>query len=227
MELVLLHALPFDGAMWHRQMDFVPGRTHAPTLYGLGPTLTDWARGVLGRVAGPRLVVVGNSIGGACALEMARLAPERVAALVLVGAKAGHRPAPRLRDAALATLRREGRDAAWVRYWAPLFAASAGTATLSAAKRLAGRPSMAEFAIGVRAFHARDDRRALLPALRCSVIGVSGRRDPSPGPATMRKEATAAQDGRLIVVPACGHYVPLERPQAFNALLRAVLERLA
>jgi hypothetical protein len=49
-------------------------------------------------------VVVGNSVGGSCALEVARAAPDQVEAVVLVGAKAGVRPDPALRAEAVGTL---------------------------------------------------------------------------------------------------------------------------
>src|SRR3954471_20657956 len=112
-ELVFLHAMPLNGAMWDRQQSLLPGHAHAPTLYGLGETLSDWARVVLDRVPGDRLILVGNSVGGSCAMEMALLAEDRVAALVLVGAKAGHRPEPMLRRECLELLEGAGVEAGW------------------------------------------------------------------------------------------------------------------
>ena len=58
----------------------------APRLYGLGKTMDDWAEAVLEANPGP-LVVVGASMGGYCALAAARLAPERIAGLVLAGSR--------------------------------------------------------------------------------------------------------------------------------------------
>ncbi|MDK1389512.1 hypothetical protein QN224_29465 [Sinorhizobium sp. 8-89] len=42
-ELLLLHALPLDGSMWADQLDLLPGETYAPTLYGFGDRVEDWA----------------------------------------------------------------------------------------------------------------------------------------------------------------------------------------
>ena len=94
MRLVLLHALPLDGTMWTGATEFPVDATIAPTLYPLGASLEEWAAGVLDLAGPDPFVVVGNSVGGSCAIEVARLAPERVAAMVLVGAKAGVRPEP-------------------------------------------------------------------------------------------------------------------------------------
>lgn len=54
------------------------------------------------------VVVVGNSIGGSCATEVARLAPTKIKALVLCGTKPAHRPEPEIRDAALRILAGDG-----------------------------------------------------------------------------------------------------------------------
>ena len=74
MERVLLHALPLDGSMWAEQQGLMPA-THAPTLYALGDTVSEWAAAVLSQVQGRRLIVTGNSVGGSCALEMRRWHP--------------------------------------------------------------------------------------------------------------------------------------------------------
>src|ERR1700733_2868413 len=98
MQLVLLHALPFDMTMWANCMQLLPGKTIAPTLYVYGESIEDWAEAVLELTSDGALVVVGNSVGGSCALEVARQAPRRVKAIVLIGAKAGVRPDPLFRD---------------------------------------------------------------------------------------------------------------------------------
>jgi pimeloyl-ACP methyl ester carboxylesterase len=100
-ELLLLHALPLDGSMWAGQMDLLPDATHAPTLYDFGESVEQWAAAALKLLYGDRLIVVGCSVGGSCAIEVAVAAPDRVAALVLIGTKAAHRPEPALHEDAL------------------------------------------------------------------------------------------------------------------------------
>jgi len=84
LELLFLHALPLDGSMWAGQKQLLPGSTYTPTLYPFGDSIEAWAAAALKVAKGDRLVVVGCSVGGSCALELAVAAPERVAALVLI-----------------------------------------------------------------------------------------------------------------------------------------------
>jgi pimeloyl-[acyl-carrier protein] methyl ester esterase len=158
LEMLLLHALPLDGSMWAGQMELVPGSTYAPSLYSFGESIEEWAVEALKAVKGNRVVVVGCSVGGSCAIEVAVAAPDRVAALVLIGTKAAHRPDPALHAAALDLLKEKGLEAAWDVYWAPLFSISTDCQTINAAKRIALRQSPLDIARGVSCFTA--DRAA-------------------------------------------------------------------
>jgi pimeloyl-ACP methyl ester carboxylesterase len=104
LELLFLHALPLDGTMWAAQRHLLPDSTYTLTLYSFGDSVEAWAAGALSLVQGDRLVVVGCSIGGSCALELAAIAPDRVAAIVLIGTKARHRPDQALHASALHTI---------------------------------------------------------------------------------------------------------------------------
>lgn len=205
--------------MWAGQMDLLPGLSHAPTLYALGDTVEEWAAAALKLVDGDHLIVVGCSVGGSCAIEVTVAAPERVAALVLIGTKADHRPEPELHAAALQMLGDHGVEEAWQTYWAPLFSRSADPGGVAAAKRIALSQAPEAIARGVTAFHSRPSRGAFLTTLRCPVVVVTGADDVAPGHGIGADQAAAAQ-GRLHVIPACGHYVPVDRPNCLNDILR-------
>jgi pimeloyl-ACP methyl ester carboxylesterase len=177
-------------------------------------------------VKGDRLIVVGCSVGGSCAIELAVAAPDRVAALVLIGTKAGHRPDPALHASALETIREKGLEEAWNVYWAPLFSHSANSQLRGDAKRMAVRQSPLDVARGVTAFHSRPNRDQFLSAFPRSVIVVTGADDSAPGPRVSTAQANSARLGRLHVVPECGHYVPLEQPEYLNSILREVIASL-
>ena len=90
-KLLLLHPLPLDGSIFSDDLRALGDECVAPTLYEAGDDLVDWERAALDAVGDGPVVVVGNSIGGSCAIEVARLAPTKVWALVLCGARVAHR----------------------------------------------------------------------------------------------------------------------------------------
>lgn len=222
-ELLLLHALPLDGSMWGKQMDLLPGATYAPTLYSFGDRIETWASEALKLVKGNRLIVVGCSVGGSCALEVAALATSRVASLVLIGTKVHHRPDPNLHASALETISEKGLETAWRNLWEPLLSSKASSHAINEAKRIALLQSPDAIARGVTVFHSRPSRDQFLSTFSRPVIVVTGSEDMAPGPATSRKQADLAPHGRLHIVPECGHYVPLERPEALSSILRGVI----
>ncbi len=224
--LVFLHALPLDGTMWSGQMDLLPGSSYAPTLYSFGDSVEAWAKEVLSQVDHEKLIVVGCSVGGSCALDLAVAAPERIAALVLIGTKAGQNTDPAFHATALDVIKNRGIDSAWSRYWAPLFSKTVDLEVQEAAKSIALSQPPHDIALGVTAFHRRKSRDGCLSEFRSPVIVISGEDDIAPGPKASAELAASAPNGILHIIPSCGHYVPLERPEALNAILRPVIAPL-
>ncbi len=215
MKLVLLHPLPFDGSIWASELgDLAPMVT--PTLYQMGESIEEWASGVAELIGSGPVVLVGNSVGGSCAIEVARLVPERVALLALIGTKPGHRPEPALRDDVIRTLTEQGTSAAWERYWAPLFAPSADPEVLEGARALACSQDVEDLVRGTRVFHSRPDRSRFLEGYGQRVVIVNGEYD------RPERAAQLAADHPQVAfhgVPGAGHYVPIERPALLTALL--------
>lgn len=225
MQLIFLHALPFDGSMWRAKMDLGPGRTLAPTLYDLGDSLEECASSVLELAGSEPCVVIGSSIGGSCALEVARAAPEQVAGIVLIGAKAGVRPDPVLRDEAICVLETRGVEAAWARFWAPLFGRNTSAAVIAAARELALRQHAADLVRGVRAFHDRRDHTDWVARWRRPLVVIHGAEDVTPAPSTATRVVLGEQ--RRFYLVDCGHYVNLEQPAVFRSLLSSALQLIA
>jgi pimeloyl-ACP methyl ester carboxylesterase len=165
LELLFLHALPLDGSMWAAQRHLLPGSNYTPTLYPFGDNIEAWAAAALNVTKGDRLVVVGCSVGGSCAIELAVIAPERIAALVLVGTKAGHRPDPALHASVLQTLQEKGLEEAWKIFWAPLFSRSADTQVIENGKRNDASP----VAAGCRTRHNRFPHEAQPRSIPCDI----------------------------------------------------------
>lgn len=224
--ILFLHALPFDASMWADCMGILPEASHAPNLYDLGTSIGDWAKGALLCSPEEKLIVVGCSVGGSCAIEVAALAPDRVAALVLIGTKADHRPDAAFRQAAITLIKEQGLETAWEQYWVPLFSDSVSTAVLETAKRAALNVGASAISNGISVFHSRPSRGQFLERFSHPVIVISGDEDVAPGPGACAAIAASAPQGHLHIVPSCGHYVPLERPDVVQAVLTEMIETL-
>jgi pimeloyl-ACP methyl ester carboxylesterase len=216
---MFLHALPLDGSMWRNQLDLFPAATYAPTLYHCGPSIQDWAAEALNLVKEEKVIVVGCSIGGSCALEIAKMAPERVESIVLMGTKAQRNASPEFLASALGLFNSKGKRAAWDTYWKPLFSRNHSRSALEAAKEAFDRRTIDDLTAGTKAFHTRPSRQDLLKSYPGHITFVTGALDIAPGVKTTREQSQIARQSSCHIIPDCGHYVPLEAPDELNAIL--------
>jgi len=223
LELLFLHALPLDGSMWCGQRMLLPGATHTPTLYSFGDGIGAWASGALKQTKSDRLIVVGCSVGGSCALEIVKMAPDRVAALVLIGTKADHRPEPDLRVSVLKLLEDQGIEAAWNAFWEPLLSREASQGAVEAAKFIALRQSVDDVMRGVSVFHTRPSLGNILATYPGPIHFVTGADDVAPGYKHNIEQSALAKNGNVYVIERCGHYAPIEQPAQINEILRQVI----
>ena len=226
--LLFLHALPLNGRMWANTAAALTmdAEILAPDLFDLGGSIESWAHAVIEQAGSGELIVIGCSVGGSCALEVARAVPNQVQAIVLVGAKAGVNPDPAMRDEAIELLETHGVAAAWDRYWAPLFGPNTSASTLGTARAWAMEYELATLVNGVRAFHDRRDLDDFAASWTRPLIGIAGTFDTAPSLSVQR--ALASGPNRSFhVVPDSGHYVNLEQPQMFTRLLDGVVRSLA
>ena len=220
MTVVLLHALPLDPRMWELQLPVLGDAVSAPTLYELpGESMGTWADAILQAVDGP-LVLVGASMGGYCALAVARVAPERVAGLVLVGSRAEADPPDRrpAREEQLRTIAEGGASALWEAMAPRLFAADTAPAIVASARAIALEQPPDGLARAVRAIRDREDTRDVLAALGDRSLTILGESDTFAPPA----EVEAPEK---LIVPGASHLVGLERPEEVNGALEDALGR--
>lgn len=217
---MLLHPLPLDGSVWDDVATRLSGEVAiVPSLYALGDTMGEWAAAVLDLLGPGTHTVVGNSVGASCAAEVAHLAPDRVHRLVMIGGKLGHRPEPALRDEAVTTLSEEGLDAAWARYWQPLFGPLAEPDVVERSRQRLLTHDVDDIIRGVRVFHGRADRSGLHERWSGRLDVVSGSHDQSPSPEAAALALEGAGDAQLHLVEGVGHYVPLEAPGRLAEML--------
>jgi pimeloyl-ACP methyl ester carboxylesterase len=210
--------------MWANGMQLLPNATVAPTLYSLGDSIEDWAESVLDSTNGQACVVVGNSLGGSCALEVARQAPDRVRAIVLIGAKAGVRPDPVFRDEAVRVLSERGMEEAWPKYWADLFGVNADPEVVETARRLASSLDIGNIVRGVKAFHNRRDLTDFARSWPKPLVVIRGDQDGTP-PHSAAAETASSPLGELHVIKDAGQYTSLEQPARVQRIIRDVLAR--
>jgi len=207
--VVLLHAFPLDERMWEPQRAVVPNAV-TPRLYGRGRAMDAWAESIAAEVEG-ELVLVGASMGGYCALALARRAPERVRKVLLAGSRpdADSEERRERRAATIDLIRSEGPEGLWRDMLPKLFADES-----HADERLLYRDPQG-LVEAVEAIRDRADSTEVARAFGDRIRFVVGEHDPFVSTDELR-----GFDVREI---AGGHLVNLERPDEFNAQLQEFL----
>ncbi len=227
--LLFLPGLACDARIYEPQLAAFPD-SHAIDGYGLADTLPDMARVVLDQA--PEVFdLFGHSMGGRVALEVYRLAPERVRRLALVstgvhGLKPGEPEKRRL-------LQQVGWDngfEALIDQWLPPMVAPANRSDA----RIYGPLRTMNVDAGQDVFdaqiHALVNRPSvddLLPRIDCPVLVMTGELDTWASPAQHEKIAGVIPGAELVVVPGAGHMIQIEAPEAVNSAIADWLDRPA
>jgi pimeloyl-ACP methyl ester carboxylesterase len=176
------------------------------------------------QTAPPRFAVAGHSMGGRVALELMRVAPQRISALALLntGVHAVRDGEPQGRVHLLRLALQHGMSAL-AREWLPPLMGSDAARTAELMPRLTAmieRCSVAHYADQIRAMLQRPDALAILPTIAVPTLLLSGSADtwsPVSQQETMRRRIPHAT---LFEIHAAGHMAPVERPDAVSLALR-------
>lgn len=236
--LLFLHGLGGNASSWQAQIDAFStaercvawtmpgygGSTPLPPEEGSIAGLAEAAARLLDRLAVPRAVVIGHSLGGFVAQELALAAPDRVDRLVLVATTATFgRPGSDFNREFLAA-RLEPLDAG--RTPADLAPDVVDGLVASAAPANVRNDAIASMsAIPVDGYRAAlaalvgHDAVDRLPGLAMPTLGIAADADTTAPIRAMERLVAAIPSARLAVIDGCGHLVNSERPAAFNRLL--------
>ncbi len=244
--LVLLHAFPLDSSTWHRLVPHLEQhwRVVALDLPGLGrspvpdepPSMERAATWVLERLDElglPRVSIFGVSTGGYVALQIAALAPERCAALVLgsTTTRVGPPDEPEERRAHADELERSGTTDVVADSAQEGLGVTARREQPDLAPRLADLIAHADprgVAWMARAIASRSDSTATLADFPGPVQLVFGDEDAATPP-TVAAALHAVREHaptRLDVLGGVGHLAALEQPRRVAACLQWVRGQL-
>jgi pimeloyl-ACP methyl ester carboxylesterase len=229
--LILLPGLACDAGLWAAQLPVLAPRAqvHVSDVHFRFDSLSEMADALLAAHEGP-LVLAGASMGGMVAMHAALRAPQRVAALVLLGtsARADTPDLVRLRSEAC-ELFAAGRIDEVLRANV-MFAFhpdnAADPALVEAYLALVRRAGADALIRQNRAVMARPDLRPELPRLRCPTLVMVGEADALTPPEHAREIASAIRGAELVTVPGAGHMLTMEQPQAVAQLLLDWLSEL-
>jgi pimeloyl-ACP methyl ester carboxylesterase len=190
--------------------------------YGLRDTIGAMAQHVLNTAPTPTFALAGHSMGGRVALELVRLAPERVHHLALLdtgthplahGDAGARERAGRM--ALLQTAESKGMRA-MAELWAkPMVHPSRhGTPLFDAVLDMLARSSAEHYAAQINALLNRPDAAPVLPSITCPTLVLTGREDLWSPPEQHALMAAAIAGAQLCIAEQCGHMSTLEQPDA-------------
>ena len=222
--LLLIPGLLCDEALWRHQIDHL-GEVADTTVadHTRHDRMEDIAASIL-QAAPPRFALAGLSMGGYIALEILRVAPERVLRLALLDTTA--RPdtpeaAQRRRD--LLALVARGNFKGVTRQMLPLFIHPdrLGDETLTRPiMEMGERVGSAAYVRQQTAILNRRDARPNLAAIHCPTLVICGRQDALTPLPVSEELASGIPNATLTVIEDCAHLPTMERPQAATALMR-------
>jgi 3-oxoadipate enol-lactonase len=214
--MILLHAFPLDGSMWD-------GYAGTPVDHPGSGSLAEWADLVAQRIDG-RDVVVGISMGGYAAFELARRHPERLSGLVLASTRPTADPPDMraARDANIKVASREGSAALFERVAPTLFRPDPDPAVVERARAVCERQPPARLVAMLESLRDRADCSDALSGIDVPTVVVVGEHDAIRGPEPAPAWAARMPDARVVEIPAAGHLCALEQPRAFADACRLV-----
>ena len=227
--LLFLPGLACDARIYAPQLAAFPD-SRAINGYGSADSLAEMARIALEQ-APDSFDLLGHSMGGRVALEIFRLAPERVRRIALVSTGVHSlREGEAAKRHALQTIGWNQGFEKLIDTWLPPMVAEANRA----------RPEIYEplrqmnLAAGQQVFDAqihalvnRAELESLLPQITCPALVMTGELDTWAPPAQHEAIASAIPNSELVIVPGAGHMIQLEAPEAVNAAIARWLEQPA
>ena len=237
--LIFIHGAGMDHSVWstlaryfanHGRAVLVPdlpghGGSEGPLL-GTIPAMADWVLALAHAAKLGTVALVGHSMGALIALEAAAKAPDRIAALALLGAAARMPVHPDLLAAARAN---DHKAIDMIASWAHGPVGSIGGQrapglwTLGGGVRVLERAPKGALGTDLAACDAYQGAVAAAAKVRCPtllLLGAEDRMTPVKGAAPLKEALAKATQ---IVLPGTGHMMMTERANETIAALKTVI----
>jgi pimeloyl-ACP methyl ester carboxylesterase len=237
--LFFLHGVGGGRAAWDRQVPYFSGRGYRcvawdqPGYGGTAPvepyTFEKVAEALARQIDEPA-VLVGHSMGGMVAQETYARYPDRVTALVLTFTSPAFPAAggdfAREFVAARTGPLDQGRSMAEIAaaLMPTMRGAKSDSEGLALAQRIMAAVPPETYRKAVQLL-TTFDRREHLPKTRVPTLLVAGSDDRVAPPAVLEKMSKRIPGARYVLLEGCGHLGPMDRPDAFNAVLENFLEK--
>ena len=225
--LLMLPGLLCDDAVWRAQCAALPDVDCVVHSYGELDSIEAMARSALAAVAAPRFALAGHSMGGRVALEVARIAPQRVARLALLDtgvdpiAPGAAGDTEREGRHALLTLARDAGMRTMGRQWARgmVHPSRIDSLLFEQILDMIERSTPAVFEAQIAALLGRPDARDVFASLSCPVLLACGRQDGWSPLARHEQMQALRPASNLVVIEDSGHMTTMEQPAAVTRAL--------
>lgn len=214
--VVLIPGLVSDGYVWASVTAAMPCVVADVTTQ---TSIPDMARDLLARHDG-RLIVAGHSMGGRVAMEMARMAPGRIAGMALLntGMHAQREGEAAKRQAMIALCHTAGM-AGMAAQWLPgMMKPGADPGLVADLTAMVCRMTPGIHERQLRALLTRPDAAASLTYTGPMLL-ITGRQDIWSPIAQHEDIARLCPQARLEIIEDAGHFAPVEQPATVAALL--------
>jgi pimeloyl-ACP methyl ester carboxylesterase len=221
-QIILIPGLVCDGHVWEATRVALTDLSVHVANVTTQLTITAMALDLLDQHSGP-LVLMGHSMGGRVAMEMARIAPDRIHAMALLNTGMPPQGAgePAKRQVMIDLCNTHGM-AALADAWLPGMMAEGivpDPAVLDDLRAMVCRMTPQIHERQMRALLGRPDARLSMPAYCRALILVTGRQDIWSPVAQHQDIAALCPQARLEIIENAGHFAPVEQPSAVAKVL--------
>jgi pimeloyl-ACP methyl ester carboxylesterase len=166
--------------------------------------------------------IIGFSMGGMVAMEIARIAPELIKKLALLNTNF-HADLPDRKSARVRHLRQaksEGIESVIRQHYLDRYLHQPTISAINLIIKMADEMGVDCFEAQISALASRPDSGETLSEIKCSTLILGARQDQLCPPSGQLRMQEMIENSKLQILESCGHFSMLERPLEVNQALR-------